>query len=97
MKTYRENGGIAPLRLDLGTGVELSDELHTPTTLPSGQEPIEQEARSAADILWKRTCLDPAASRSPDEPTHNLGTLQTELFELQHCGLSLMLLLDVLW
>jgi len=41
MKTYRENGGIAPLLLDLGTGVELSDELHTPTTLPSGHEPIE--------------------------------------------------------
>jgi len=41
MKMYRENRGIAPLLLDLHAGVELSDELHTPTTLPSGQEPIE--------------------------------------------------------
>jgi hypothetical protein len=77
--------------------VQLSDELHTPTTLPSWQGPIEKEARSATDILGKRTCLDPDGSRSPDEPTHNLGTSLTELFELQQCGLSLMLLLDVLW
>jgi hypothetical protein len=33
MKTYRESRGITPLLLDLGAGVELSDELHTPTTL----------------------------------------------------------------
>jgi hypothetical protein len=50
-----ESGGISSIIVDLGIGMEMSDELHAPAVLPPGKEPpvpIGWEAGWTSEPVW---------------------------------------------
>jgi len=84
VKAYRENVGIAPLILIVGTVWRLLVTFTQPATLTSrkGTRRVDEPQSQSGHFGYEKKSLVHTGTRTPDRPPHSLVTVSTEICQI---------------